>query len=555
MLRTRTLFSACALGALPILGWAQEATPAEPSAVAAEESVAVDEQARSEAAEQPATSFDRAAAEIHEKLQASVKELEELRAQIAADMLEPSRELNALQRELSQVRAEYQEATKAYEARAVNLLNLEGDIKARREEALYLSESLFGQYVRTFESRLLVAERARYEEPLEAAKLAPENSNLSEKEVYQAQLDLLTASLDRLEDALGGTRFEGKAVGEDGLVDQGTFVVVGPAGYFLDENGVDVGTAEQRINTWEAQSVAFATPEDALLATALINDSQGFVPFDPTLGNAHKIEATQETFLEHVKKGGTVMIPIFAMAGLAFLIALYKFVAFLFIGRPSRKKVRALFAAVAEGDSEGARVQASRINGPVGQMLAVGVAHLREPRELIEEVMYETVLTTRLKLQRMLPFIAICAASAPLMGLLGTVTGIINTFKMITLFGSGDVKALSGGISEALITTKFGLIVAIPSLLLHAFLSRKARNVTSEMETNALAFVNEVSKARTELVPMASPRNSAQASAPQEAVAPDAELVRAQVNEILGTMLGSIAEGGEVSHGKVQARS
>ena len=73
-------------------------------------------------------------------------------------------------------------------------------------------------------------------------------------------------------------------------------------------------------------------------------------------------------------------------------------------------------------------------------------------------------------------------------------TGIINTFKLITVFGSGDVKTLSSGISEALITTEYGLIVAIPSLLLHAFLSRKAKGVTDQMEKAAIAFINQVSK-------------------------------------------------------------
>ena len=176
-----------------------------------------------------------------------------------------------------------------------------------------------------------------------------------------------------------------------------------------------------------------------------------------------------------MKKGGAVMIPIFAMAGLALLFALYKWLGLAFIPKPSRKKVAALLDAVGERDENRAHELAASMRGPVGSMLQAGVAHLREPRELIEEIMYETVLKTRLKLQGLLPFIAICAASAPLLGLLGTVTGIISTFKMITVFGSGDVKSLSGGISEALITTKFGLIVAIPSLLLHAFLSRKAR--------------------------------------------------------------------------------
>jgi hypothetical protein len=127
-------------------------------------------------------------------------------------------------------------------------------------------------------------------------------------------------------------------------------------------------------------------------------------------------------------------------------------------------------------------------------MLSVGVEHIREPRELVEEVMYEKILTTKLQLQRWLPFVAISASSAPLLGLLGTVTGIINTFKMITVLGSGDVKALSGGISEALITTEWGLIVAIPSLLLHAFLSRKARGMIDQMEKAAISLINQIAK-------------------------------------------------------------
>ena len=92
----------------------------------------------------------------------------------------------------------------------------------------------------------------------------------------------------------------------------------------------------------------------------------------------------------------------------------------------------------------------------------------------------------------MLPFVAVSAAAAPLLGLLGTVTGIINTFKLITVFGTGDVKTLSSGISEALITTELGLCVAIPSLLFHAYLSRKAKGVVDDMEKVGIAFVNQI---------------------------------------------------------------
>ena len=123
-------------------------------------------------------------------------------------------------------------------------------------------------------------------------------------------------------------------------------------------------------------------------------------------------------------------------------------------------------------------------------MLADGIEHMDHPKELVEEIMYESVLETKLKLQRLLPLVAIIAAAAPLMGLLGTVTGIINTFKMITVFGTGDPKTLSGGISEALITTKFGLVVAIPSLIIHAFLSRTAKGKIDGMEQAAISFTN-----------------------------------------------------------------
>ena len=176
-------------------------------------------------------------------------------------------------------------------------------------------------------------------------------------------------------------------------------------------------------------------------------------------------------------------------------------------------------------------------------MLRVGADNLRQPRELIEEVMYEVVLKARLKLQSMLPFIAICAASAPLLGLLGTVTGIINTFKKLMIFGSGDVKSLSGGISEALITTKFGLIVAIPSLLLHAYLSRKAKRVVGDMETSAIEFVNQVSKS-----PLGPDGSRVTTFADDELTVSagpvDPSLVRQQVQEILGDMLGPIAKSG-----------
>lgn len=494
--------------------------------------------ASAQSSESDPTEYNQAGEQIRQQLRDAVAELDVLRKQIGDEKIPLSRRLSELESQLSAARSEYQQTTRTLDSRSLDLSNLKSEIKSREEEAGYLS-NLLSDYLRNFESGLHIAEIQRYEAALSIAKLAPENRELWQGDVFAAQAQLLDRSLDRLEGALGGETFEGTAVDPQGLVNPGRFALIGPIALFRSENGTVVGMAEQRIGSLEPTVIPFADPAATASAGLLVRDRTGVLPADTTLGNAHKMEATNESFEEHVKKGGPVMIPIFAMAGLALLVALYKWLRLTFMRKPSKKRVRKLMTAVGEGDFENAVVLSARMKGPLGRMLKTGVEHLDEPRELVEEVMYEQVLTARLQLNRMLPFIAICAAAAPLMGLLGTVTGIINTFKMITVFGSGDVKSLSGGISEALITTKFGLIVAIPSLLLHAFLSRKARGVIGQMETAAVGLVNQLGRATNRRV------RRATAALPPGSVGggePDPELVRRQVNEIMGELLGPLVD-------------
>ncbi|MGH2270706.1 MotA/TolQ/ExbB proton channel family protein [Anaerohalosphaeraceae bacterium U12dextr] len=454
------------------------------------------------AQEQPQDSgstFQQVAGVVQKKLEDSLAQLRSLREQAAAEKIPLSRKLSELESELSQVRLEYQQASRLVDTRTLDLTNLQNEIKSRREESAYLS-NLLSEYIRNFESRLHIAEIQRYREALETAKLAAENTGLSEEDIYLAQAKLLEVSLDRLDDALGGTKFDGTAVDSTGSIHHGTFVLVGPAALFESDDGRNIGTAEQRLGSLEPAVIPFGTPADAQAATHFFVRTQGLFPLDPTLGNAHKIEQTEETLIEHIQKGGPVMYPIFTLAGAALCVGLLKWLSMAFIRNPSQKRIAALLKALSAHNHKAALEAAQSIGGPVGEMLLAGAQHLDQPRELVEEVMYEKVLSMRLKLERFLPFIAISASAAPLLGLLGTVTGIINTFKLITVFGSGDVKTLSAGISEALITTEFGLIVAIPSLLIHAFLSRKARGVINQMEKAAIAMVNQISKQSDALV-------------------------------------------------------
>jgi biopolymer transport protein ExbB len=129
-------------------------------------------------------------------------------------------------------------------------------------------------------------------------------------------------------------------------------------------------------------------------------------------------------------------------------------------------------------------------------MLATGVEHAGEKRGLLEELLFEKILKVRPSLERFLPFLAITAAAAPLLGLLGTVTGMIKTFQLLTLFGTGDAKSLSSGISEALVTTELGLMVAIPTLVLHGALTRMAKRKLGLLEQLSVSFVNGVASIR-----------------------------------------------------------
>lgn len=480
------------------------------------------------------STFATAAGNVQRELAQSLEDLAGLRRDIAAEKVPLGQELSRLESQLSELRAELQRKSRSIELQAVELTNLRTSIKGHEDEALYLA-NLLTDYVRNFDARLQVAELKRYAAPITAARLAVDNPTLSREQVFRAQLGAVEASIGRIDDALGGTVFAGSAVDGSGLVREGTFAMLGPAALFRSADGQQVGTVEQIPNSLEPTIVPFEQPEVASAAASLVQTGGGSFPLDATLGNAHKIESTHETFLQHVKKGGPVMIPIFVLAGLGILVAVYKWLSLALVGRPSRRQLAALLDSVGRRDREGARRHAQAMKGPVGRMLRVGVDNLAESKDLMEEAMYEQMLTTRLGTNRLLPFISICAASAPLLGLLGTVTGIIETFKQITLFGSGDVKNLSSGISEALITTEFGLIVAIPALLVHSFLSRKARGVVGQMEQAAVAFVNEAVKAAPKQVVI--PHAEAGPGAP-----PDAALVREQVHAILSEMLGPLSQ-------------
>jgi len=200
---------------------------------------------------------------------------------------------------------------------------------------------------------------------------------------------------------------------------------------------------------------------------------------------------------EQIRSGGPIVWPILAIAVLALVLVLER-VFYLNRVHGNTDRIMATMnrmAANGEWDGCDELVRKYEPRGwPVVNIMAAGLASRHEDRETQENILQEAILREAPRLERFLAVLGILGAIAPLLGLLGTVTGMISTFRVITLYGTGDPKMMSGGISEALITTELGLAVAIPIMLFHTFLSRRVDHIIGEMEEKAVALTNITQK-------------------------------------------------------------
>ena len=130
-------------------------------------------------------------------------------------------------------------------------------------------------------------------------------------------------------------------------------------------------------------------------------------------------------------------------------------------------------------------------SNPLGRIIQVGQTHANDDVETLELKLGEAIIKERPAIHRGLPLIKIISMVAPLMGLLGTVTGMIIVFQAITIYGAGDPKAMAGGISSALVTTVLGLIVAIPMMLAHSMLFARAKRILHVLEEQSAGIVAE----------------------------------------------------------------
>lgn len=412
-----------------------------------------------------------------EEIKRAEAELNAAREAIVAEKVPLIEILDTERAKQSELQAEKELASIAVDRSRGTLETLENEAREVDGDARLLS-NLLSQFRREFERHLSLVDRERLEGPLLAYEGGARGS--SRIDVSRAGWDLVDTATDLLAERAGGVVRSGTAL-VNGIESRGQFVSYGPYDFFRSEDSITVGVVDEGDDLLvRAFTVEGLTAE---VFNRLASGEVSQVPLDPRLGEALQIESAKVSLVQHMKNGGYWMLPILGFGLVSYLLALWK--AYELMG-PKRLDEGALDAVVSRSDTGADRL--GKLPTALRRVFEIGIQFARRPLMTREAAMRRPYLEYRHGLESKLSLVALTAAVAPLLGLLGTVTGMIKTFQLISIYGTGDAKSLSSGISEALVTTEFGLIVAIPALVAHAILQRNVKRQVSTVTAAVDAF-------------------------------------------------------------------
>lgn len=394
--------------------------------------------------------------------------------------------INELESETIAQRDRERELANEAKRSEIDLEGLQDQLASAGALATY-TRGVLSDYLSNFESRIHLAEDQAFADQLAAIRASLEDEALSPQETLELYLSAVDRGLARQEKLVGGYVFEGRAITRSGGVKSGQIALLGPVAYFRGEDGQTAGLLRFNSGTLEPGLNEF----DAATSSAIrqfIETGQGLIPLDASLGKAISLDRARGTLIDHIKKGGWVGYSIILLGFVAIGISVVK-ASDLKASRTAAPEDLQPLAETAADEPEKALRETESLPPPTGDTLRAAIRNLHMSEEFLMDSVTATILKHRPRFERFLPFLATIAAVAPLLGLLGTVVGMIKTFTLITVFGTGDAKSLSSGISEALVTTELGLIVAIPALIVHGAFARMSRSRVAAMERAGADFV------------------------------------------------------------------
>jgi biopolymer transport protein ExbB len=408
---------------------------------------------------------------------AALADLDDVRAELTRSIQTSQRELSAAEASVARERGELAQRLAAAQNRVLDLR--ERAVAARRladEQTLSLQqiETRLGEW----------REQSRFQSNLLAGFLDKTGRRrLSEQGQIDLRKDLtiLSEHLDAQEGRVYPSWQQGRVVLPDGQLADGDVLTLGPIGWFHRAQPEQSGVV-RKDGAMTRVSLLFSGAAGTGIED-LHRSSSGVITFDPTLTRALLLAETQEGVWQHLRRGGFWAIPIVLFGLFASTIAVLKAVSLYRLPMPVPALAERVQSALARGD-DAVQTLSEQVQGPQGELVRVAIA--AETQEARDDRLHGTLLQQRIRLERWLSAIALTASVSPLLGLLGTVSGMIATFQAMSLFGAGDASAVSGGVGEALINTELGLVVAIPALLAHALLSRKAKGYLAQLESDAV---------------------------------------------------------------------
>jgi biopolymer transport protein ExbB len=421
-------------------------------------------------------------------LKKAVAQLTEAQREFADLRRSLYRDINLLDDEALTLAKELRALQREEEQRTATTKTLEREIEARKTDFNY-SAGILNQYSKALTTRLHPAENQLHKAAIEALDQRATAAADDPKTELIELAKVLELGLDRLGTVAGGQRFEGKALRNGSEAVAGTLLVAGPAVFFSAQDGNFEGVATFAETGTSLPTVVAIEGSKGMIAET-VGAGHGLLPLDGTMGKAIEVAAARESLMETIEKGGIVGHAILVLGAISFLIAIFKVWEVSRFHVPSRATINLILDDLLSGNREAAARKAAAIPGAAGGLVSTGVAMFHEKRRVLEEALFEKLVAVKPRLDRFLPFLALTAAAGPLMGLLGTVLGIIKTFKAMALYGTGNAKTFSAGISEALITTAEGLIVAIPVLVVHGMLKSYVKGRFSEFEGIGIALIN-----------------------------------------------------------------
>jgi len=389
------------------------------------------------------------------------------RDQQAALLSQARGELNTLERRAAQIQSTFNANESRLESLQEQLKAAQGDFG----EVFGLARSKAGEFKAILDSSLITAEYPNRTEILgrvSEAKAIPSTDELNA--IWQTMLQEIQAQREV-------SSFSAPVANvNDGEVQDvtriGPFAVFTKAGAeFLDYkapgDGVDIRLA--KLPKQPGGAINGAASDVAKSSGGVV-----FAPIDPTRGGLLKSFERVPDVPERIAQGGKIGYIIVALAFFGSLFGIFRIIMLM------------MTSAAVNGQKR--KAQASKSN-PLGRVMMAYNEAKNKDAETVELKLDEAILRESPKLEFGLNFLKLGAGIAPLLGLLGTVTGMIKTFQAMMIYGTGDPQLMAGGISEALVTTMLGLIAAIPLLILHSFCASLARGVQGTLEEQSAGIV------------------------------------------------------------------